>query len=182
MIKIEEHFGLVYSTAKSFYELSNKTVDEINSAAMLGLVLAAKKFDESKGFKFTTFAIATIRWSIINDIYRDKNNYIRRRIGNKQVYEKLKTTFSLNKMFDEEKGIEFIECCASKFDMDRYIEELDLNIAINKLPYKEKQIINMLFFEEKTQNEAAKLLGTTQVQISRIKSRAINSLRKSLVG
>ena len=181
MIKIEEHFGLVYSTAKRFYKLSNKTVDEINSAAMLGLVIAAKNFDESKGFKFNTFAISTIKWSIRNDIYRDKNTYIRKRIGNKEVYEKLKTTFSLNKVFDEEKGIELMECCGSKFDMDREIEKLDLKIAIDKLKDKEKQIIKLLYFECKTQNEAAKLLGTTQVQVSRIKQRAISSLRESLV-
>ncbi len=84
MIKIEEHFGLVYSTAKKFYKLSNKTVDEINSAAMLGLVIAAKNFDESKGFKFNTFAISTIKWSIRNDIYRDKNTYIRKGLGIKK--------------------------------------------------------------------------------------------------
>lgn len=182
MIKIEEHFGLVYSTAKKFYKLSNKTVDEINSAAMLGLVIAAKNFDESKGFKFNTFAISTIKWSIKNDIYRDKNTYIRKRIGNKkEVYEKLKTTFSLNKVFDEEKGIELMECCGSKFDMDREIEKLDLKIAIDRLKDKEKQIIKLLYFECKTQNEVAKLLGTTQVQVSRIKQRAISSLRESLV-
>lgn len=182
MIKIEEHFGLVYSTAKRFYKLSNKTVDEINSAAMLGLVIAAKNFDESKGFKFNTFAISTIKWSIRNDIYRDKNIYIRKRIGNKkEVYEKLKTTFSLNKVFDEEKGIELMECCGGKFDMDREIEKLDLKIAIDKLKDKEKQIIKLLYFECKTQKEAAKLLGTNQVQVSRIKQRAISSLRKSLI-
>ncbi|MDU4602956.1 MAG: sigma factor-like helix-turn-helix DNA-binding protein [Clostridium perfringens] len=38
-----------------------------------------------------------------------------------------------------------------------------------------------MFFQGKTQNEAAKLLGTNQVQISRIKNRAIESLRKILV-
>ena len=181
MIKIEEHFGLVYSTAKRFYKLSNKTVDEINSAAMLGLVIAAKNFDESKGFKFNTFAISTIKWSIRNDIYRDKNTYIRKRIGNQEVYEKLKTTFSLNKVFDEEKGIELMECCGGKFDMDREIEKLDLKIAIDRLKDKEKQIIKLLYFEFKTQNEVAKLLGTTQVQVSRIKQRAISSLRESLI-
>ena len=65
--------------------------------------------------------------------------------------------------------------------MEREIEKLDLKIAIDKLKNKEKQIIQLLYFECKTQNEVAKLLGTNQVQVSRIKQRAISSLRESLV-
>lgn len=183
MIKIEEHFGLVYSTAKRFYKLSNKTVDEINSAAFLGLVIAAKNFDESKGFEFNTFAISTIKWNIVNDIYRDKSAYIRKSIGGKEKYEKLKTTLSLNKITQSEgnKPEELIEFLEGSFDMEREIEKLDLKIAIDKLKNKEKQIIQLLYFECKTQNEVAKLLGTNQVQVSRIKQRAISSLRESLV-
>ncbi len=74
-----------------------------------------------------------------------------------------------------------MECCGGKFDMDREIEKLDLKIAIDRLKDKEKQIIKLLYFEFKTQNEVAKLLGTTQVQVSRIKQRAISSLRESLI-
>lgn len=181
MIKIEEHLGLVYSTAKKFYKSSSKTVDEINSAALLGLVLAANKFDESKGLKFNTFAIPTIIGSIKNDIYRDKSNFIRRTIDKKQIYEKAKTTLSLNKVFDEEKGIELIECCSSKFDIDKELEKIDLKVAINKLDEFQKKIINMIYFEDKTQSEVAKILGTTQANISRLNKKALIFLRSRLL-
>lgn len=180
MIKIEEHLGLVYSTAKKFYGSSEKSIDEINSAAFLGLVLAGNKFDESRDLKFSTFAIPTIVGSIKNEIFRDKSNFTRKTVNEKQVYEKLEKPLSLNKVFDEEQGIELIECCSSKSDIDKELEKLDLKIAINKLDDIQKKIIRMLYFEDKTQNEVAKVLGVTQANISRLNKKALISLKYRL--
>lgn len=80
-----------------------------------------------------------------------------------------------------EKDVELIDTLPSNFEIDNEIVKLDLKNAISKLPDLQKQVIKIIFFQGKTQNEAAKLLGTNQVQISRIKNRAIESLRKILV-
>ncbi|MBO3357158.1 sigma-70 family RNA polymerase sigma factor, partial [Clostridium perfringens] len=80
-----------------------------------------------------------------------------------------------------EKDVELIDTLPSNFEIDNEIVKLDLKNAISKLPDLQKQVIKIIFFQGKTQNEAAKLLGTNQVEISRIKNRAIDSLRKILV-
>ena len=182
MIKAEEHLKLAYKVANEVHKKGDeRPLDELISIAMLGLVRASNNFDEKKGFKFSTYAINTMRGYIRTEYFHDKNRFIRKRNDNKEVYEKVNISSLNNTLPLEGKKIEVIENCVSNFEIDNEIEKLDLKIAINKLKNKEKQIIQLLFFEGKTQNEVAKLLGTNQVQISRIKRRAISSLRESLI-
>ncbi len=184
MIKAENHIKLAYLATNEVYKKnSSMNFEEILSAAMLGLVKAANRFDERKGFKFSTYAMSTMRGQIKNDYYHDKNRFIRKRNDNKEIYEKVSiSSLNVTLPFNLEKDVELIDTLPSNFEIDNEIAKLDLNIAINKLEDLQKKVINLIFFEGKTQNEVAELLGTTQVQISRIKSRAINSLRESLVG
>ncbi|HII4507890.1 sigma-70 family RNA polymerase sigma factor [Clostridium perfringens] len=65
--------------------------------------------------------------------------------------------------------------------MDKELDNLNLKIAINKLDENQRKVIKLLYFEGKTQKEVAKILGVYQQNISKIKNRAIDSLRKILV-
>ncbi len=49
--------------------------------------------------------------------------------------------------------------------------------AISKLPPEEQNIIKLRYFDEKTQTESAKLLGISQVQVSRKEKKALEKLR-----
>ena len=60
-------------------------------------------------------------------------------------------------------------------------EILDLYDAIDKLSEDEKNIIRMRYFEDKTQSEVSKELGTNQVNISRKEEKILNKFNKSLV-
>ena len=60
-------------------------------------------------------------------------------------------------------------------------EILDLYDAIDKLSEDEQKIIRMRYFEDKTQSEVSKELGTNQVNISRKEEKILNKLNKSLV-
>lgn len=63
-------------------------------------------------------------------------------------------------------------------------EQLVNQIAIKKvmelLEEREERIIRLRYFEEKTQTEIAKILGISQVQISRIEKKVLEKLRKEL--
>lgn len=180
MIKAEEHLRLAYKIASKFYKDNKyKSRDELNSAALLGLVLAVKRFDESKGVKFSTFATATIIGTIKNDFYLDKSNFIRKTVDGKGVFEQ-RSIDSLNRIIHLKTDVEFIEWCGSDFDMDKEIENIDLKIAISKLDELQRKIINMIYFEGKSQNEIAKLLKTSQCTISRINKKALKILRESI--
>ncbi len=57
---------------------------------------------------------------------------------------------------------------------------LDIKNAISSLPEREQKIIIMRYFEDKTQAEIAKMLGISQVQVSRIEKKILLDFRRKL--
>ena len=55
-----------------------------------------------------------------------------------------------------------------------------INQLINELEDRDKEIILLRFFKEKTQTEVAKILGISQVQVSRIERKILNNMRMKL--
>ncbi|MDD3164542.1 MAG: sigma-70 family RNA polymerase sigma factor [Oscillospiraceae bacterium] len=58
------------------------------------------------------------------------------------------------------------------------LEKLSLEQAIAALPDKERFVIDLRFYHGLTQDRAAKLMGVSQVQVSRIEKRALQHLRE----
>ncbi len=65
-------------------------------------------------------------------------------------------------------------------DMQNKCEVIFLREAIKNLSPLEKQIISYRYFSGLTQSETAKILGVTQVKVSRYENKAIISLRNQL--
>ena len=59
-----------------------------------------------------------------------------------------------------------------------WIEELSLNQAMLKLSGREKRVLDLRFFQGKTQTEVAEEIAISQAQVSRIEKSAIEHLRK----
>lgn len=60
-------------------------------------------------------------------------------------------------------------------------DKLTVQDLINNLKDKEKQLIMLRYFKEKTQTQVAKILGITQVQVSRIEKKVLKEMRKKLI-
>ena len=80
-----------------------------------------------------------------------------------------------------EKSINLID----KLSTDKNEEEIltnkmVINELIEELEERDKKVILLRYFKGKTQNEVAKILGVTQVQISRIERRALNRMKIKL--
>jgi RNA polymerase sporulation-specific sigma factor len=56
-------------------------------------------------------------------------------------------------------------------------ERLSIKELINGLQKKEKEIIVLRYYKSKTQMQVAKILGITQVQVSRIEKKVLSSMR-----
>jgi len=63
---------------------------------------------------------------------------------------------------------------------ERLIEYVALREAIDKLSEKEKKILGLRYWRGMTQDRTAKVLGVSQVQVSRLERRAVEQLRKLL--
>ena len=61
-----------------------------------------------------------------------------------------------------------------------WLEEISLGEAIKRLPKRERNIIDLRFFEGKTQMEVAQEIGISQAQVSRLEKNALNAMKKYL--
>ncbi len=63
---------------------------------------------------------------------------------------------------------------------EAWLDEIALTDAINSLSDREKRILNLRFYEGKTQMQVAAEVGISQAQVSRLEKNAINQIKKSL--
>ena len=63
---------------------------------------------------------------------------------------------------------------------ENWVEHLSLSEAMKRLPERERHIIDMRFFEGKTQTEVAEEVGISQAQVSRLEKNALKSMRNYL--
>ena len=60
------------------------------------------------------------------------------------------------------------------------VNKISIKELIDNLNTREKEIILLRYYKEKTQTEVAQILGITQVQVSRIEKRILTSMRSEL--
>ena len=63
---------------------------------------------------------------------------------------------------------------------ERMLEKIALKQAIAELPERERNVIGLRYFHGLTQDRVAKVLGVSQVQVSRIEKKAIGMLREKI--
>lgn len=60
------------------------------------------------------------------------------------------------------------------------IDKICINNLIEELETREKQIILLRYYRGKTQTEVAKMLGVTQVQVSRLEKKILSNMRNKI--
>ena len=78
----------------------------------------------------------------------------------------------------EDGGLSLIDKLPSSYLEDEHIDSLYLKTLISSLDSREQQIIYLRYFKDKTQGEVARILGVSQVQVSRLEMRILAKLRK----
>lgn len=63
---------------------------------------------------------------------------------------------------------------------EQWTEAIALNEALTRLSEREKKIVQLRFFEGRTQMEVAEEIGISQAQVSRLEKSAIESMRKNI--
>lgn len=176
MIKVEEHLGLVRRAVNLTYEAwhLHYTFEEMESIGCLSLIDAADKFDESLGYKFSTFAIPIIKYGILRALRDDKSIFRRRG-------ERL-NSISLNTMV---KGLETDVELQSTISDDVNFEEIIINNMLvskllNRLNERERKIVNLYYFDNLSQVQISKIMNISQVHTSRILKGSIIKMRRGL--
>jgi len=132
-------------------------IEDLKSAAYLGLTEAANRFDSSKGFSFSTFAYIRIFGAI--------QDYLRQ-----QDYLKIKP--------DSKDGI--LDCFSSKdyFNEKEFLDHFCFNLDNNA-----KKIISYYFIEGYSMKEIGKKMKCSESRVSQLlskyKLKIKNKLQKS---
>ena len=77
-------------------------------------------------------------------------------------------------------GLTLESTLASPMTEESMVERIALRAAIDRLPDRVRQTILLRFFKGMTQQQCARILGVSQVQVSRLEKRAIEKLRMDL--
>ncbi len=82
-----------------------------------------------------------------------------------------------NKFVEDEDGQELIDKIPHIDTEESTLNSIHLSTLISSLNERERKIIFLRYFRDKTQNEVAKSLGVSQVQVSRLESKIIEKMR-----
>lgn len=199
---IIENQNLIYSIASRF----KGDKDDLFQAGCLGLIDAYYKYDKSYNTKFTTYAYPFITGSIYKYVLSDKSIKISPDVVKlKQAVLKAEDylTQKLKRGPTDMELVNFLEIPITKLIEIRNMDTLSLDDdtndntlydfisldntskddlillrdALNKLDYKEKELILKRYFYNMTQSEIAKTLGVNQVKVSREETKVLVKLR-----
>ncbi len=81
-----------------------------------------------------------------------------------------------------EDGFSLEQVLGDSLQEEKFIENLALRECVNMLPEREKKVISLRYYHSMTQDSTARVLGVSQVQISRLEKRAVLKLREMLGG
>lgn len=90
-----------------------------------------------------------------------------------------KALLSLDEKQDENnpRSRSIMEAIEDPDAMDNLIDNIMLKDILASLPSREKKIIALRYFEDRTQSEIAKTLGVSQVQVSRLEFKILEKLK-----
>ena len=83
-----------------------------------------------------------------------------------------------DKLDDEDDSL--AERTQDGFSPEKLVDKIVLRDMINALPAREKQVIIMRYYLDKTQSEIASKLGVSQVQISRIENKVLQNFKQMI--
>ena len=209
---IQSNLRLVHACAHRF-EGRGIEYDDLYSAGCVGLVKAVDRFDTSRGYRLSTYAVPVILGEI-KQLFRDGGSVKLSRslqelsgrarricdaycaefgedMGIAELAERLGV--------DEYKAVEALNASRSALSLsgeeeqeggidvpvpsheERLTERLSLRQAIAALDEEEQSLISLRYFQRRTQQQTAKQLGTTQVQISRREKKILLKMRAMLL-
>ncbi|MBQ2945823.1 MAG: sigma-70 family RNA polymerase sigma factor [Clostridia bacterium] len=210
---LTRNVGLVKSALKH-YHISAAEYDDAYQIGCIGLIKAARAFDESKASAFSTYAVYVITGEIkryirdntpikmsrnLREIYMRvcrETNKLQAELGREPTLNELASrtgdlpddivmateannaVLSLDYSADDDSSP--LADTVGSDPTENLNEKLALTLAIERLEPHDRKIIALRYFKNKTQCETAKILGITQVQVSRRERAILKELKADM--
>ncbi len=208
---IAQHMPYAASIASRVYQSLSSVVeyDEVLCSARLGLLEAAKRYNNGMGVDFKTFAYYRVKGAIYDGLR--KAGWIPRTLYAKLKFEEAANDYLqfMSQYADSRTDAEiaanetntvnslasiYIISLDSQEDMDvedtniQHLEKttefrqvrMHMREAINSLPPTEKKLVKMYYFQNKTLEEVGEELNLSKSWTSRLHARALSLLLKKV--
>ena len=199
---VNYHLPLVHALCRR-YPLDLIEYDDIFQEGCLGLLKALHNYNPDRETKFSTYAVPFILGEIRSFLRRNGHLLKVTRSYHNQYFKLLKIRDELQQALKRRPRLEELavktglskeeivdlmelrypvmplteESIPSKDD-DSFLEIIFLKEKLNTLSPRDRQIIVLRFFMEKSQEETAKILGISQSHVSRLEKEIIKALRE----
>lgn len=161
---VTDNIALAYFIAKPFFGRAIPH-DDIESATLLGLTLAAKRFDPSAGYPFHVFARTTIRGTILTEINR--------------LTHRGRALELLTELDSDEASGQHADPAETAALLDRQIDARTQTARLTmRLDRRSRRLIQMYFGREMTMRQISEREGISMGYVSVIISRALATMRE----
>lgn len=204
---VEDNLGLVHLCARRFQGRGIE-YEDLFQAGCVGLIKAVEGFDQSRGVRFSTYAVPVILGEV-RRLFRD-GGALRvsrglRELGQRarQAAEDLRAQTGRDPALSEiaqavgatpEKAALALGALHAPLSLsggedgqqleipveapeEQLAEHLTLRAILDGMEPQDRQLITYRYYQHKTQTETARLLGLTQVQVSRREKKLLGYMR-----
>lgn len=200
---ITENMGLVVSVAKRYIG-RGQDLEDLVQIGLIGLIKAVDRFDMTYDVMFSTYSVPLIQGEIRRFLRDDGIVKVSRNLktihykaekfrqefqrtnGREPTVEEIceqtgSTLEDLVMAMESAAEISDIddmgELQNSRREEDIVVEKLYVKQLLDTLSDKEKKLITLRYFREKTQGETGRILGMSQVQVSRLEKKILRNLQ-----
>jgi RNA polymerase sigma factor for flagellar operon FliA len=189
---------------------SSVTIEDLVSAGNVGLLAAAERFDPTRGASFTTFAYYRVRGSMYDAVRQSAGQdprYRARVAAQAAVDDLVEATLGTRPHTQADPQAEAalalagaLEEMATVFTMAEYAEALapeplsedpetvaaareglaQARAAMGRMPSREREMLEGVYFQHLTIEEAGQRLGLTKGWASRLHARALKLLGRAV--
>ena len=208
---VKENYGLVYSIAKRFYNrgYEQEDINQIGALVLVkaiqkfdfsyNVVLSTfavtyiigeiKRFLRDDGPIKVSRELKRISTQIAEEKKKDENLTVdelskRLKVSKEDIMLALESNNIIESLEDkkDDDGISLMERIKSNEDSEeKIIDKLMLKNSINNLDKRDKEIIYLRYYKCQTQKSVAKIIGMSQVQVSRLENKILNKMQKELM-
>ena len=202
---IQENMGLVHHVVRRFLGRGAEAED-LTQIGAIGLMKAIERFDLSYEVRFSTYAVPMIAGEIRRFLRDDSIIKVSRSLKElavkaarlreellmeqgeepgleelAQAYDSCSEVESLHKIIyqGDGEGVSLMDRVEEKKDeQEAMLTRMLVRQLLDTLEPKERRLILLRFFCDKTQAQVAGELGMTQVQVSRLEKKILTALKK----
>jgi RNA polymerase sigma-B factor len=205
---VEAHLGLARTLARRFAN-RNEPLDDLEQVAMLGVLKAVERFDPDRGIPFAAFAVPTVvgevrrhfrdRGWMVRVPRRLQDLHLRIGPVVSDLSQQLGRSPTVGEIADaagvrDEDVLEALDAGnryrPAPLDVSVSLSRTDTELAsvddratllglLRGLPERAQRVMYMRYFEDMTQAEIADAIGVSQMHVSRILTRSLETLNRA---